>query len=168
MDTVDIIAGDDILGHLTDIVAVLWHTGIENKHIVVSKAGHRLSDSDMLRGQLLGGLRLGAIGIDPGVQFHPTLMALGNHPLKGIPVRLRGLTLLTGEETAPRLKLALIEGIALRAYLEDNHIHTVLLQLVELIGQRLLHLLGTHPLKLSVDTLNPRATHFSLLGESEL
>ena len=67
MDTVDIVAGDDVLGHLTDIVAVLGHTGIEDKHIVVGKAGHRLSDSDMIRGQLLGGLRLGAIRVDPGV-----------------------------------------------------------------------------------------------------
>ena len=81
VDAVDIVAGDDVLGHLTDIFTVLWHAGIEDKHIVVGKARHRLSDSNMVRCQLLGSLRLGAIGIDPGVKLHPTLMALSNHPL---------------------------------------------------------------------------------------
>ena len=78
------------------------------------------------------------------------------------PVRLRRPTLLTGQETAPWFELALVESVALRTHLEDNHIHTVLHQLIELIGQRLLHLLGAHALKLSVDTLNPRTAHLTL------
>ena len=165
MDTVDIITGDDILGHLADIIAVLGQSGIQDKHIVIGETTHRLPHGDMIGSQLLGGLRLSTIGIDPRVQLHPALVTLGDHPLQRIPVRLRGLTLLTGQETAPGFEFALIEGIALRTHLEDDHIRTVLLQLVELIGQRLLHLLGAHPLKLSVDTLNPRTTHLSLLGE---
>ena len=166
VNTVDIITGDDILCHFADIIAVLSHTRIQDKHIIVSKTTHGFPNGNMIRGQLLGGLRLSTIGIDPGMQFHATLVTLVDHPLQRIPVRLRSFTLLTCEETAPRFEFALIEGVALRTYLEDNHIHTVLLQLVELIGQRLLHLLGTHTLKLSVDALNPRTTHFSLLGES--
>ena len=168
VDAVDIVACDDILGDLADIIAILGHTGIEDEHIVVGEATHWLPRGDMIGGQLLGGLRLGAIGIDPGVELHTAIVALGNHPLKGIPVRLWRLALLPGEETAPRLELALVEGIALRTHLEDDNIDTILLQLVELVGQRLLHLLGAHPLELSVDTLNPRPAELAFrLGISE-
>ena len=97
------------------------------------------------------------------MQLHPTLVALFDHPFQGIPVGTWCLTLLSGQETAPRFELTLIEGIALRANLEDDHIHSVSLQLVELIGQRLLHLHCSKSLELPVNTLDPRATHLPLL-----
>ena len=51
-----------------------------------------------------------------------------------------------------------------RTNLENNDIHTIFLQLVELVGQRLLHPLFAHTLELSVDALYPRTTHLPFLG----
>ena len=97
------------------------------------------------------------------MQFHPSTVTLGDHPLKGIPIGTRRNALLACQETAPGFYLTLIEGVALRAHLEDDHIHAVLLQLVQLVGQRLLHLLRPQALKLSVHTLNPRPAELTLL-----
>ena len=164
VDAIDIVARDDILGHLADVVASLRNAWIQNQQSVVLETEMRCTIDDMACSQRLGGLGASTIGIDPRMQFHTTLVALSNHPLQGIPIRRWRLALNTCEESAPGLDLALVERITLWAHLEDNQIDTILLQLVELIGQRLLHLLCTHTLELSVHTLNPCPTHFALLA----
>ena len=103
------------------------------------------------------------IRVQPCVKLHATLVTLLNHPLQRVPIRLRRLALHTGEETAPRLNIALIESVALGTHLEEDGVHTILLQLVELIGKRLLHLLCGHSDELSVHTLNPRSAKLTLL-----
>ena len=164
MDAVDIVTGHDILGHLTNIITVLSYTRVQYKQLVVGETVHGLAHTDMIGCQHLRALGLSAIGIDPSVQLHPTFMTLVDHPLQGIPIRTGGFTLLTRQESTPGFELALIEGVTLRTHLEDDHVHTVLLQLVKLIGQRLLHLLCSHTLELSVNTLDPRTAHLPLLG----
>ena len=166
MDTIHIVTGYDILGNHTDIIAVFLHTRIQDKQIVVSKTAIGLANGNMVIGQLMGGLGLCTEGVNPCVQLHIALVALVDHPLQGIPIRIGGLTLCAGQESAPRLNLTLVERIALGAHLEDNHVYAILLQLVQLIGKRLLHLLGTKILELSVYTLYPGSAHFSLLSPS--
>ena len=114
--------------------------------------------------QLLRALGLRTIGIDPGVELHTTFMTLVYHPLQRIPIRRRCHTLLSCQKTTPRFYLTLIERITLRTNLKDDDVHTVFLQLVELVSQRLLHPLFAHTLELSVDALYPRTTHLPFLG----
>ena len=164
MDTIHIVAAHDITGYLADIVAIFRNTGVQDKELVVGKAVHRLTHSDMHRRELTRALGLCPIGIDPCMQFHPALVTLINHPLQGIPVGFGCYALGACQETAPRLNLTLVKGITLRTDLKDNHVDAVLLQLIELIGQRLLHLHCTHALELSVDALYPGTTHLTFLS----
>ena len=110
----------------------------------------------------MGRLRLGPIGVDPRVQLHAPAMTLRHHPLQGVPVGIRCHALLAREVVAPRLEVTLIEGVTFGPYLEDDGVASVLLQLIQLVAQRALHLLRGHALELSVDTLNPCATELSL------
>ena len=104
----------------------------------------------------------GRDGDNPGMKLHATRVTLLNHPLQGIPIRKRRLTLLTCQELTPWLKTALIERIAFWSNLKDNGIYTVFLQFIQLIGQRLLHFYGSYILELPIYTLNPCTTEFTL------
>jgi hypothetical protein len=53
--------------------------------------------------------------------------------------------------------------ITLWAHLEDDGIDSVFLELVQLIGQGLLHFLRTYTLELSVHALNPCTAKFAFL-----
>ena len=76
------------------------------------------------------------------MNLHSTLMTLLNHPLQRVPIRQRGLALDTGEELTPRFEVTLIKGIAFGTHLEDDGIHAILLQFIELLGEHRLDLLG--------------------------
>ena len=166
MDTIHIITGHNVLCHHTYIVAILIDTRIQNKQVVVSKTGIWFANGNVIIGQLMCGLGLGTERVDPCVQLHAALVALVDHPLQRVPIWVGRLALHTCQESAPRLDVTLVKRITLRANLEDYHIHAILLQLVELIGKRLLHLLCPHVQELSVNTLYPCATHLSLLSRS--
>ena len=86
---------------------------------------------------------LGTERIDPCMKFHTTVVALLNHPLQRIPVRRRSLSLHTRQITAPWLILTGIERITLSTHLEDDGIHTILLQFIQLSGEHSLNLLRT-------------------------
>ena len=166
VDAVDIITAHDVTRHLTDVITVLWESGIEDEEIVVAETAEGLAYCDMVGCELLGGLRLCTIWVDPCVEFHTTAMTLCNHPLQGVPVRRGCHTLLACQETAPWLELTLIEGVTFGAHLEDDDVTTVFLEFVELIREGLLHLLGAKALKLTVDTLNPGTAELTLgLGD---
>ena len=160
MNTIYIIAAHDIFYNFTDIVAIFRYSRVQDKLIVICKTTHRLANGNMILCQFLRTFCFGTIWINPCMEFHMTLMTLIDHPLQWIPVRTWCYTLLPSKESAPRFDLTLIESITLRTYLEDNHIYTIFLQLIELICQCLLHFLGSHTLELSVYALNPRTTHF--------
>ena len=115
--------------------------------------------------QLVGGLCLGTIGVNPSVQLHAAFMALLNHPLQRVPEGSGCKSLLCCQESAPRFDAALVECITFRANLKEDGIHAVFLQFVELIGQRALHLIAPHACPLSVNSLYPgtyELTFFSL------
>ena len=161
VDAVDVVAADDVACHLADVVAVLGNAGVENLQAVVLEAALRMLHHHMIDGERRGALGLCPIGINPGVKLHAACVALVNHPLQRVPVGLRRLALLPREDAAPRLQRAGVEGVALGPHLEDDGIHAILLQLVELEGQRLLHGLRRQALELSVHTLNPCSPELS-------
>ena len=160
MEAVDVISAHDVLHDVADILAVLRQTRIQQQLSVVVEGTLWVLHAHVVHGKCCGGLGLCTIGINPSMDFHSALVALIHHPLQRIPVGRRGLSLLTGEETAPRFKAALVEGVALRSYLEDDGVDTVALQLIELRRERLLHLLGSHAQELSVNTLYPSSSEF--------
>ena len=145
MQSVNIVAAQDVAHHRTDILTVLSHSGIEDYLVVVGKAPLRMLACHMICGKLSGGLGLGTVGVYPCVKLHATLVALVHHPLQRIPIRRRGLSLPACQETAPRLNLALIERITLGTHLKHDGVGAHLLQLIQLITQGLLHLLRAQP-----------------------
>ena len=163
MQSVNIVACQDVTDHLADEVTVLLDGRIQQRQSVILEATLRIAVDDVVVSIAMRRLRLGTIGVDPCVQLHATLMTLINHPLQGVPIGLRCPTLLACQIIAPRLQLTLVERITLRAHLEDDGIAAILSQLVQLIAQRLLHLQSWHALKLSVDTLYPCSTELTLL-----
>ena len=163
METVDIVACHNVTHHLTDEVAVLLDGRIQQHQTVVFEATLRIAVDDMTTDRAMCRLGLGTIGINPSMQFHIALMALFNHPFQRVPVGLRCPTLLSCQIVAPRLQLTLVEGIAFGTHLENDGIATIFFQLIQLITQRLLHILGRHALELSVDTLYPRTAELALL-----
>ena len=88
-------------------------------------------------------------------------MALLYHPRQRVPVRRWGLPLPACKETAPRFQFAFIQCVTLGPYLEYDGVNAVLLQLVELVGERSLHFLSAHAEELAVYTLNPSSPEFA-------
>ena len=127
MDAIDIIACHDILSHRTDIVAVLGDARIQDELLVIGEAALRMHHAHMIGSQHRGTLSLGAIRVDPRMQFHTTLVTLLYHPLQRIPIRRRCLALLSRQKTAPGLYTTLIECITLWSHLEDDGIYPILL-----------------------------------------
>ena len=48
VDAIHVVATDDVLHHLTDIVAVFRHTRIQDKLVVVGEAAHRVPHGNMI------------------------------------------------------------------------------------------------------------------------
>lgn len=143
VQSVDIIAPDDIVDNLTYIFAVHGQRRIEDILSVVAEDALGVYDGNMVRCQRRCRLCLCAVGVYPRVQFHSSLVALGNHPCQRVPPRV--LSLAPGEKLAPRLVAAAVEGVALSPHLKDDGVGTVLLQFVELIRQRALHIVFESP-----------------------
>ena len=76
----------------------------------------------MGRSQFVGGLGLSPERVNPGMKFHATLVALFYHPLKRVPCHCRRRALFAGKESAPRLDIGTIEGIAFGTHLKNNGI----------------------------------------------
>ena len=88
MQSINIIALDNISHYLTDIIFVLRNTGIKDILTVISKDTLRMFYGKMSISQSIGVLRLGAIGIYPGMYFHATSVTLSDHPFQWIPIRI--------------------------------------------------------------------------------
>ena len=163
MEAVDVVSAHDVLHDVADILAVLRQTRIKQQLSVVVKGTLRVLHAHVVHGKCCGGLGLCTIRINPSMNLHTALVALIHHPLQWIPIRRRGLSLLSGEETTPRFKATFIESVALRSHLEDDGVDAVTLQLIELRRERLLHLQGFHAQELSVNTLYPSSSEFSFV-----
>ena len=168
MNSIDIIARDNILHYLANIISILFQRWIQDELSVVRNHTIRMKQGHVIGGQLRRTFCFGSERIYPCMEFHPTLMTLVYHPLKRVPIRRRSHTLSTCEKTAPRFQLTLVKGIALGTHLEDNSIDAVLLKLVQLMKEVLLHSLRTQSLKLPIDTLNPRSPELTFLSRKDL
>ena len=160
---VHVVATDDVSHYVADVVAALGHAGIQDVLPVVLEHPFRMPHGDMRPGELFRCLGLCPVRIDPRVNFHSSLMALRHHPCERIPKGRRRQSLRACKEPAPRLEVALVEGIALWSDLKDDGIHSVFLQFVELKPQRPLHLFRSHTDPLSVDGLNPSSPEIAFV-----
>ena len=162
VDAIDVVAGDDVVYDLADEFAVFGSSRVEENKSVVVEEAVGVARVFVGRSQSRRSLRLGPIRIDPGMQFHLSSMALLNHPLQRVPIRVWRHSLLSGQEAAPRLYPAGIERVAFYTHLEEDGVDAVLLQVVELTGEHCLHLVALHVHELSVDSLNPCSAKLSL------
>ena len=135
METVDVVAAHDIGCHTAGIVGCLLETWVQEHKVVIAEAEIRMLLHHAHRRYLThrGGTMLGTVRINPGMNLHATAVTLLYHPLQGVPVWRRCLALHTRKILAPRFEVALVEGIALGSHLEDDGIHAILLQFVELV-----------------------------------
>ena len=122
VQSVHVVAAEDVACHMADVGTVLRDAGVEDHQTAVLETAFGVTHGIVLGGQGRGTCRLGTVGVDPGMDLHATLVALFHHPGQGIPVGVRGKSLLPGEVAAPGLQAALIEGIALGTYLEEDGI----------------------------------------------
>ena len=165
MKSVDIVSAHDIGCHTTSIVGCLLQTGVEQHQIIIRETELWMLHHHTTGSQLShrSSSVLGAIRIDPGMQFHASTMTLLHHPLQRVPIRRRSFSLLSCQISAPRFQLAFIESIALCPHLKNNGIDTILLQFIELAAKHVLYLFCRLSQILSVHTLYPHATKLSLV-----
>lgn len=163
VQTIHIIATHNVVYHLINIFPVGWVTRVENKLSCIRKYLAGLLDGNMIAGQSGSTLGFGTIRINPCVQFHSALMTLFYHPLQWIPKRVWCLSLHACQETTPWFITTLIERIALGPHLEDDGIDTILLQFIQLITQRALHVGRSHSFELPIYTLNPSPSKLTFL-----
>ena len=164
VEPVDVIARHDVGGHAADEVAVLWHSGVEYQQSVVGETTFGVQDILVCGGQGLRAFRFGTIGVDPRMQLHAAAVALPDHPLQRIPIRLRGRALSAGEVSAPWFKLAGIESITLDTALEEDDIDAGTVQRIEFASELALHGIATYALPLAINGLNPRSAELALRG----
>ena len=162
VQSVNVVAADDVAHHLADVFAVLRYSGIEEQQLAILEEALRMLEIGVGGGQHGGACRLGAVGVYPSVELHAAAVALVNHPLEGVPVGLGCHALLTGEKSAPGLQLAGVEGVALSPDLEEDGIDMAALQGIEMPPQGGLHPVAAQGLELSVNTLDPAAPELSL------
>ena len=167
VNAIYIIAADDVIDDLADIVPVLLQCRIEDILSVVRKHALGMCDGNMIRGQGCRCLCLGSIRIDPRVQFHASLMALFDHPLQWIPIGIWRFALHAREEAAPWFVFAGIECVTFSTHLKDDSVHAVGMEGIELLGQRTAHLVRCETVELSVDTLNPCTAELTFLSIAE-
>ena len=164
VDAVDIVAVDDVHHHVLDELAVLGQTRVEVNFLValIFYKALRLFVVNMSGGKLLGGRGGDAVRVEPGVQLHAALVRLVDHKLQWVPVR-RGRLAALGEETAPGLEFAGVEGVGAGTYLEEDGVDSGGFELVELVGEIALQLGGALLCILAlVDGVQPGAAELAL------
>ena len=154
---VHVVAQQNVRHHVADIVAVLGYAGIHNQHAAIFEIAVGMQEIGMCLGQLLRAFRLGTVRIDPRMQLHAPRVALPDHPFQRIPIGRGRCALPPGQVTAPRFEATGIERVEFWAHLKQDGVDAAFLQLVQLVGQRPLHLHRTHPHELVIHTLYPRA-----------
>ena len=159
MQAVDIVSPDDVLYDGADVLMVHRLSGVENQQSIVFEEAFRALQVGVSGGELRRALGLCAERIDPSVDFHVALMALLYHPSQRVPSGIPALR--SGEESAPRFVAALVESVGLGPHLKHDGVDARSLTNVEMLRESLLHLLRREPLKLPIDTLNPRSSKFA-------
>ena len=162
VNTVNIVTCYDIAHYVANVIAVLGNTRVQYEQVVILETALWVAYGNMADSKFLRGFCFGTVGVDPCVQFHAASVTLVDHPLQRVPIWIGRFSLLSCKKAAPRFNLTLIESVTFGTYLKDDNVDAVFLQFVELIGERLLHFLGTHALELPIDALYPCPTELSL------
>ncbi|KFZ97434.1 hypothetical protein DP20_3632 [Shigella flexneri] len=89
------------------------------------------------------GLRINryAIGVKPGVYFHPTLVGFVEHELQRIVTRI--FTNLTGHKIGPRQNFRWPQGGTVRLDLEKDRVYAETLEMIQFVDHRLLLYTGS-------------------------
>ena len=163
MDCIYVVAGYDVAYHLSDEVAALGQTRIEQNLLTVANEPFGVLVVDVVFGQLVSLDRRNAIGVDPSVQLDVALVALVDHKLQGVPHRVGSFTCGAGQIAAPRLQLRRIECVSRRTDLPQNGIDTGQLERIDHIDQISLSLLRSHfCVLLLMNGVNPRTAELTL------
>ena len=165
MKSVNVVTAHYVVNDLACVVCCCLACRIQDKLSAISESPVRMLCCHVAVGERRRALCLGPERVNPRVQFHSATVALVYHPLQRIPIRTRRLALLSAEVATPRLIVTFVKGVALRTHLEDDGVHAVGFQHVELPAQLLLYHLRWQTFKLSVYGLDPCSTKLSLLGE---
>ena len=86
VESVNVVAPQYVAAYVADEVAVLLQRGVQYVLPVVAEHPSGVSYGHVALRQLVGGLRLCAVGVDPCMQLHSAFVALLRHPLKRVPV----------------------------------------------------------------------------------
>ena len=159
VETIHVVTAHDVGSHIADVTLIFHDARIEEQQSIIAQEAFGILKIGVCGGKFFRTLGFGTERIDPRVQLHATVMTLVDHPREWIPTRI--LTLTSGEKFAPRFVVALIEGIGFCTHLKHHGIDATGLQNIELAGEIGLHLLATHALELSIDTLNPSTAHLA-------
>ena len=117
--------------------------GVQNGEVVVGKHPHGVQRANQIHrahfdnlGRSVAGngkpaIVCGgnAVGIEPGVELHSPGMGLGDHPLQGIPARIRSLG--SRKKVRPGVDPRRIESVQGRPYLENKRVHVPILEHVQ-------------------------------------
>ena len=119
MNGVNIVASDDVAHHLADKVATLWQCRIEIRLTAILHKPLGVFVIDVIGRQAFN-FAFGvshAIRIEPSVQLHAAIVALGNHKLQRVPIGIRRFAKFAGQIHTPGFKVRGIEGIGFRTHL---------------------------------------------------
>ena len=127
VDAVDVVAFDDV-DH--DVEGALLDGGLAWVHpevgsVLFDHCGVGFAEVVVGDGVLLGWV-LGAVGVEPAVQFDAVFVAFVHHEFEGVPGGVGGLALLAGEVFAPGFEFAFVEGVGRGADLEDEGVEVEL------------------------------------------
>ena len=84
VQSIDIITTHDVVRNLTDILAVLRNTWVEEPQTIILEETIGMLHIVRTRERWCS-LRLGTEGINPSMQLHTTFVALLHHPSQGVP-----------------------------------------------------------------------------------
>ena len=158
MNGIDIITRNYIFHHPFDKLTVFRQSRIEVQLSVIFHKPFRMLMINMVRSKFFIIRRSDTVRIQPRMELHPSCMRLFYHKLQRIPIRFRSFSGSACQETAPRLKLRVIEGIRARTHLKHDSIASRRFQFIKLVFQIFLSLSGCHLGILSLmHRMEPRA-----------
>ena len=103
MDGIQIVSVYHICNYAYSVFYCFRFSRIEIKLCPVFFKNFRFFKIKVIWIQLLTVIGCHAVGVAPGMKFHPSFVRLDNHKLKRIPDRIRSFSLLSGEKPAPWL-----------------------------------------------------------------
>lgn len=142
---VDVVACQQVAHHLIDKIATLGQGRVEVDFAVgIFHKPFGVFIVDVPCGRSVFAAGGHAIGVDPCVQLHASLVALLNHELQRVPQWSGGFSCFSRYPSAPWFELTGIGSVGLGAYLPNDGIHACTFELVELLDEVVACFLDSH------------------------